>query len=137
MEGSFTGEFIFALMDAVMGPPADQPSAEPRRRMINELHSLAQLAAKYDIVPQDDFTEWLKNVLTINTANPYEHDDAKFVSDVLEYQLDDEVVPGTTLQRSQRSTNILRSHIAPPLAFQECQDGARHHHPVRYGRLND
>ena len=103
VEGSFTGEFIFALMDAVMGPPADQPSAKPRRRMINELHSLAQLAAKYDIVPQDDFTEWLKNVLTIDAANPYEHDDAEFVSDVLEYQLDDEVVPGTPLQRNARS----------------------------------
>ena len=103
VEGSCTDKFIFALMDAVMGPPADLPSAEPRRRMINELHSLAQLAAKYDIVPQDDFTEWLKNVLTIDTANPYEHDDAKFVSDVLEYQLDDEVVPGTPLQRNARS----------------------------------
>ena len=104
--------------------------------MIDELHSLAQLAAKYDIVPQDDFTEWLKNVLTIDTANPYEHDDAKFVSDVLEYQLGDGVVPGTPLQRNA-STNILRSHIAPPLAFQECQDGARRHHPVRSGRLDD
>ena len=46
---------------------------------------------------------WLKNVLTIDTANPYEHGDAKFVSDVLEYQLDDEVVPGTPLQRNARS----------------------------------
>ena len=55
-------------------------------------------------MPQDDFTEWLKNVLTIDTTNPYEHDDAKFVSDVLEYQLDDEVVPpGTPLQRNARS----------------------------------
>jgi len=91
--------FIWTLLDAVMGPPADQPSTEPRKRMVNELHSLAQLAVKHAIVPQDAFTEWLQSVLTprVSDLNPYKHDDVKFVSDVLEYQLKDDVVPGIPL----------------------------------------